>query len=106
MKAASVHGGGDVLASISRKFGRRGQCGPCAPTDGIATDNGREGAKSSADMASSSSSALYISSPNAEGGLRDDAVLADEVEEWVKSEEARFRTTITLRKKPLLLVSV
>lgn len=39
MNAARVHGGGDVLANISLRFGLRGQYGPDAC--GIATLRGR-----------------------------------------------------------------
>lgn len=43
MNAASVHGGGDVFARISLKFGRRGYGGPYAPTVvGMDTDSGRD----------------------------------------------------------------
>lgn len=44
MNAASVHGASDVFAKISRKFGLRGQYGPCtALVFGIATESGLEG---------------------------------------------------------------
>jgi len=44
MKADSVHGGGALLASMSERFGLRGQYGPCAPKGrGMATLSGREG---------------------------------------------------------------
>jgi hypothetical protein len=67
IKAARVHGEGDVLARISLKFGRLGQYGPCAPaTLGIATLKGRGGGESSADISSASSADQP--SVNAEGG--------------------------------------
>jgi hypothetical protein len=82
MKAARVHGADDVLASISRKFGLRGQYGPCAPaTFGIATLRGRGDATSSVDISTSSTSSALEPYVNAEGGyieeLRDE--LVDEV---------------------------
>ena len=43
MKAASVHGGAAVLASISERLGRRGQYGPETYPLGIATVNGLVG---------------------------------------------------------------
>jgi hypothetical protein len=43
MKADSVHGGGALFASMSERFGLRGQYGPCAPKGrGMATLSGRE----------------------------------------------------------------
>ena len=44
MKADRVHGGGALLASMSERFGLRGQYGPCAPKGrGMATLRGLEG---------------------------------------------------------------
>lgn len=49
MNAESVHGGGEMLASISARFGRRGQYAPAAAKGelrGMATLNGLHGALS------------------------------------------------------------
>lgn len=97
MNAASVHGGGDVLARISLRFGLRGQYGPWAPICGIATESGRDaGEWSSEDIASSSSASQ--SSVMCEGGffreeLVEDEVVEEEVEE-VKLDEG-FLAIIT-----------
>lgn len=87
-----------MFASISRRFGLRGQYGP---TFGIATDNGREDAASSADMASSSSA----SHSSVEVVLSDDLVEEVVEDEVVKCDDGFFLTTITFRKKLFRLVA-
>lgn len=94
MKAASVHGGGDVFASISVRFGLLGQYGPCAPfTLGIITLNGREGLYSSDDIGPSSSA----SQSHRDGGVFSES---DEEVELLDIDEA-FLVIITLLQKVL-----
>lgn len=103
MKAANVHGAGEVFASISLRFGLRGQYGPCTPlTLGIATLSGREGMYSSGSMVLSSLSASQ-SSASAEAGCTED--LREEVVELVVGADD-FLLTITCVRTFLRLESL
>lgn len=103
MNAANVHGASAVFERISRKFGLRGQYGPCTEEDvGMATESGLVGGEvSSVDMerASSSVSVSPAATENTDGGYLEDFVEVDVVSE--KSDDG-FRTTITFWKRDLL----
>lgn len=96
MNAAKVHGGGEVFANISLRFGLRGKYAPCAPMlVGMATDNGRGGYDaSSADIASSeSASTSVIADP-----VFCDELVEEEVDEVV-NRDGDFRRIITFRRR-------